>query len=193
MSKLKTRLCTDWYMAWFLLKTISNASQICSNTDHMFEMMAQVPLWFCYIDRRPHIYHIYSHNPESEKDFSEFLNDDSSHLKLLFAIDMLNEGIHVDCIDGVILLRPTISPIVYKQQIGRALAAGRKGTPLIFDMVNNFDSLYNINSFKEELDSAYVTYEGIEAGNKNISFEIIDELKNCRELIGEIHRNIDIS
>lgn len=39
---------------------------------------------------------------------------------------MLNEGIHVDDVDGVILLRPTVSPIIYLQQIGRALSAGNK-------------------------------------------------------------------
>ena len=33
-----------------------------------------------------------------------------THL-LLYCIDMLNEGIHVADVDGVILLRPTVSPI----------------------------------------------------------------------------------
>lgn len=32
---------------------------------------------------------------------------------------MLNEGVHVEGLDGVILCRTTVSPIVYKQQIGR--------------------------------------------------------------------------
>lgn len=48
---------------------------------------------------------------------------------------MLNEGIHVDDVDGVILLRPTVSPIIYKQQIGRALAAGKEKNAVIFDIV----------------------------------------------------------
>lgn len=61
---------------------------------------------------------------------------------------MLNEGIHVDDVDGVILLRPTVSPIIYLQQIGRALSAGNKNQPVIFDMVNNFDSLYCIDCLK---------------------------------------------
>ena len=52
---------------------------------------------------------------------------------------MLNEGVHVEGISGVILFRPTISPIIYKQQIGRALTAGDNTTPLILDVVNNFE------------------------------------------------------
>lgn len=74
-------------------------------------------------------------------DFYRFMQDESNHLKLLFAIDMINEGIHVKNVDGVMLLRPTISPIVYKQQIGRELATGGKKIPIIFDLVNNFESL----------------------------------------------------
>jgi len=66
---------------------------------------------------------------------------------------MLNEGIHVDGVDGVILLRPTISPIIYKQQIGRALATDAEGSPLIFDLVNNFDSLFNIRELEKEFQS----------------------------------------
>lgn len=71
-------------------------------------------------------------------EFTAFKKDDSKHMKLLFCIDMLNEGIHVDDVDGVILLRPTVSPIIYLQQIGRALSAGSEKTPLIFDLVNQF-------------------------------------------------------
>lgn len=40
-------------------------------------------------------------------------SDVSKNMKLLYCIDMLNEGVHVDDIDGVILLRPTVSPIIY--------------------------------------------------------------------------------
>ena len=44
--------------------------------------------------------------------------------------------------DGVVMLRPTISPIVYLQQIGRCLACSSDGStsPVIFDLVNNYES-----------------------------------------------------
>lgn len=55
---------------------------------------------------------------------------------------MLNEGIHIKDVDGVVMLRPTISPIVYLQQIGRCLACSSDGStsPVIFDLVNNYES-----------------------------------------------------
>ena len=68
-------------------------------------------------------------NREADRDhqLNQFKLDNSDNaIKLLFTIDRLNEGVHVKGIDGVIMLRPTISPIIYLQQMGRALASGQK-------------------------------------------------------------------
>ena len=59
-----------------------------------------------------------------DKVFADFKTDTGDRLKLLFCIDMLNEGVHVEGISGVILFRPTISPITYKQQIARLDSIG---------------------------------------------------------------------
>ncbi len=166
----------------------------CSNTDHLMEMVSQASEWFKGVDLYPHIYAVYSDNPEAENEFKKFQEDRSGHLKLLFCIDMLNEGIHVDDVDGVILLRPTTSPIVYKQQIGRALAAGRKRTPLIFDLVNNFDSLYNIDTLKEEFDSfreMYLREDKEQEVPKE--FQIFDELKDSRALFERLQNNLNFT
>lgn len=58
-----------------------------------------------------------------------FKVNESDALKLLFCIDMLNEGIHVKDISGVILFQPTVSPAIYKRQIGHALTASGGATP----------------------------------------------------------------
>jgi superfamily II DNA or RNA helicase len=87
----------------------------CANVRHMNDI-ERVPEWFGKVDTAPHIYSVYSDDSESDKEFIAFKRDDSKHLKLLFCIDMLNEGVHVEDISGVILFRPTVSPIIYKQQ-----------------------------------------------------------------------------
>lgn len=163
----------------------------CSNIEKMYEMMSMVPEWFGRIDKLPHIYNVHSYNLDSEDDFRLFQEDDSEHIKLLFTIDMLNEGIHIDEVDGVILLRPTISPIIYKQQIGRALSAGSEKTPVILDMVNNFDNLYSAMELKEEFKQMKLML-----GNKgeyvtNEEFEIIDELRDSRGLIQNLIKNLE--
>ena len=58
-------------------------------------------------------------------------------------VDMFNEDIHVGDIDGVKLFRPTVSPIVYKQQIDRALCTMKGGAPLIIDEVRDCRQLIN--------------------------------------------------
>lgn len=166
----------------------------CTDSDRMFEMVAKVPEWFYGIDATPHIYRVYSYNPESEEDFQKFKDDESEHLKILFCIDMLNEGIHVDGVSAVVLCRPTISPIVYKQQIGRALAAGSAEYPVIFDLVNNFDSLSPIADFQNEYKKAKGYATRAKVDNSDFSgFEVIDELKDCRSLMEQIQLNIETS
>lgn len=68
-----------------------------------------------------------------------FRNDDKR--AVLFAIDMLNEGIHVKGTDCVIMLRKTISPQVYFQQLGRCLSSSATKMPIIFDFVSNKSNL----------------------------------------------------
>lgn len=164
----------------------------CSDKEHMDEMKEQVPVWFGQVDSRPHIYTAFYNDTATDKEFAAFKKDDSSHLKLLFCIDMLNEGVHVDDVDGVILLRPTVSPIIYLQQIGRALSAGSKKTPVIFDLVNNFDSLCCIDCLKNEMEEAFVLFPTSYGERAHFSdrFRIIDETKDSRILFRKLQANL---
>jgi len=167
----------------------------CSNIEHMDEMIAKVPEWFSLIDSQPHIYRAYADDPSTSKAFSAFKADESDHLKLLFCIDMLNEGIHVDDISGVILLRPTISPIVFKQQIGRAMAAGAKQNAVILDIVLNIENLYSISSIQEEMQAAitYYRYLGQYENIVNERFQVIDETRDCKRLFAELEQRLNCS
>lgn len=167
----------------------------CASFDHMNEIADKAKEWFAKVDTEPHIYKAYSNDPAASKAFSAFKADVSKHLKLLYSIDMLNEGIHVDDIDGVILLRPTVSPIIYKQQIGRALSAGKKSNPVIFDIVLNIENLYSIGAVEEEMQIATAYYRslGEESSIVNDSFSIYDEVKDCRELFSRLNDVLTVS
>lgn len=87
-----------------------------SNIEATQECMENVPKWFGKVDKKPHVYSVYSDDPSANKSFRNFKKDnDKTHLLLLFCIDALNEGVHVEDVSGVILFRPTVSPIIYKQ------------------------------------------------------------------------------
>ena len=167
----------------------------CANAEHMREMIDHVPEWFGKIDAAPHIYSAYSDDPATSKAFAEFKADTSEHLKLLFCIDMLNEGIHVEDVSGVILFRPTVSPIIYKQQIGRALSASKTKKPVIFDVVNNIENLYSIESIEEEMREAVSYYRFLGEGGVivNERFRIIDEVGDARKLFERLNDTLTAS
>ena len=167
----------------------------CANREHMDDMIDKADEWFHKVDKRPHIYEAYSNDPETSKAFHEFKVDNSDHLKLLYCIDMLNEGVHVDDVSGVILLRPTISPIIYKQQIGRALSAGKSQRPVIFDIVNNIENLYSIDSIKEEMKVAVRYYRSHDSEGMvvNDNFELIDKVEDCKKLFDKLEESLSAS
>ncbi len=167
----------------------------CANFDHMQDMIALAPQWFSSVDDAPRIYCAYSDDPETDKAFAAFKADRSDHLKLLYCIDMLNEGVHVDDVDGVILLRPTVSPIIYKQQIGRALSAGKKKNAVIFDIVLNIENLYSIGAIEEEMQIAAIYYRslGLEGEIINEQFRVIDEVRDCMELFEKLNDSLTAS
>ena len=167
----------------------------CANAEHMRQMMAESKAWFSGIDQDFHSYSVYSDDPEASQSFAEFKADDSDHLRLLFCIDALNEGIHVDDVAGVILLRPTVSPIIFKQQIGRALSASSTKNPVIFDVVNNISGLYSISSLQDEMSEIVRYYQYLGEGENivNQRFEIFDDLKDCRRIFDELETALSAS
>ena len=167
----------------------------CANKEHMDEMVSHVPEWFAGVNPEVVVYEAYSNDPNTDKAFADFKTDTSDRLKLLFCIDMLNEGVHVEGISGVILFRPTISPIVYKQQIGRALTAGDNTTPLILDVVDNFEGLTSISGLQSEMQEAVHRLYANGEGDKIITerFEVIEQVHDCRVLFEQLQASLSSS
>ena len=167
----------------------------CANKEHMDEMISHVPEWFAKVNAEVAVYEAYSDDPGTDKAFADFKADESDRLKLLFCIDMLNEGVHVEGISGVILFRPTISPIIYKQQIGRALTAGENSTPLILDVVNNFEGLCSIAGLQGEMQEAAYRLNANGEGNKIVTerFEVIEQVHDCRVLFERLQASLSSS
>ena len=167
----------------------------CANKEHMDEMVSHVPEWFAGVNPDVAVYEAYSDDPNTDKAFAEFKTDTSNRLKLLFCIDMLNEGVHVEGISGVILFRPTISPIIYKQQIGHALTAGDNSAPFILDVVNNFEGLCSIAGLQGEMQEAVYRLNANGEGDKIITerFEVIEQVHDCRVLFEELQASLSSS
>ena len=60
-------------------------------------------------------------------------------LKVLFTVDMFNEGLDVPSIDTVLFLRPTQSPTIFLQQLGRGLRKDKDKKYLtVLDFIGNY-------------------------------------------------------
>ena len=164
----------------------------CPDRAQMDLLMARADEMFPFARERA-LYRVYSDDPQSEQAYHAFVGDDSARLRLLYCIDMLNEGIHVADVDGVILFRPTVSPIVYKQQIGRALSADMgRGAPVILDIVDNFENLYSVGAIEEEMEEAagYYRMTGENERIVNERFRIVDEVRECRALFHALEETL---
>lgn len=89
---------------------------------------------------------------ENNRRISEFERDENN-IKLLFCVNILNEGLHVKNINGVFLFRKTISINIYLQQIGRAVSFGSTINPIIFDFAQNCENISEV-SLGEEISKA---------------------------------------
>lgn len=71
--------------------------------------------------------------------------DGEGRLDYIFTVDIFNEGIDVPEINQVIFLRPTESPIVFVQQLGRGLRkAADKEFLVVLDFIANYQNNYLI-------------------------------------------------
>jgi len=61
-------------------------------------------------------------------------------IKVIFSVDMFNEGVDIAELDMVMFLRPTESPIVFLQQLGRGLRLSRGKEYLnVLDFIGNYE------------------------------------------------------
>ena len=60
-------------------------------------------------------------------------------LEVIFSVDMFNEGVDVKSLDLVMFLRPTESPVVFMQQLGRGLRIDKgKQYLVVLDFIGNY-------------------------------------------------------
>ena len=168
----------------------------CKDKTHLYAMIDVVVSWFREAGYTGKIfeYPYYSNSSAVKKNLENFEANKQDGLKLLFVIDKLNEGLHLDEIHGCILLRTTTSNIIYYQQIGRAIDAGSNEQRVILDLVSNFNSLKSFN-FKKELENKVVERREGKFAECSEEFEIdkfdvIDLIQECVDVFSEIDKRI---
>ena len=124
-------------------------------------------------------------------------------LDYIISVDIFSEGVDVPEINQVIMLRPTQSPIVFIQQLGRGLRkAPGKEYVVILDFIGNYnnnfmipvalsgDRSYNADVIRKYVISGNSTIPGastvhFDEISKDKIFKSIDKIKGMRTLIKE--------
>lgn len=166
----------------------------CKDKKHLYAMKDVVIGWFreAGYDGKIFEYPYYSNSNAVKKNLENFENNKEEGLKLLFIIDKLNEGLHLDEVNGCILLRTTVSNIIYYQQIGRAIDAGSNEQRVILDLVSNFNSLKSFNLKKELKDKVQERINGkfFDCSDEFEleKFDVVDCVQECVN----VFENIDL-
>lgn len=127
-------------------------------------------------------------------------------LDYIFTIDIFNEGVDIPEINQVIMLRPTESPIVFVQQLGRGLRKSEgKEYVVILDFIGNYmnnfmipialsgDRTYNKDTIRRYVREGVRVIPGSstihfdEISKKRI-FESIDKAKTTKKMLQEKYR-----
>lgn len=132
----------------------------------------------------------------------------SDYLQYILTVDIFNEGVDIPEINQVVLLRPTQSPIVFVQQLGRGLRKSQdKEYVVILDFIGNYKNNFMIpialsgdRSYNKDNIRRYVLEgERIIPGSSTIHFDEISKkqifasiakLSGIKTFIKESYKNL---
>lgn len=133
----------------------------------------------------------------------EDATDEMQPLDYIFSVEILNEGVDIVEVNQVIMLRPTESPIVFIQQLGRGLRkAEGKEYVVVLDFIGNYnnnfmipialsgDRTYNPDTIRKYVISGNNTIPGASTVHfdeiaKDKIFESIDKIRGMKSIIRE--------
>ena len=112
----------------------------------------------------------------------------NNELNVLFTVDMFNEGVDIPAIDSVLFLRPTESPTIFLQQLGRGLRISENKKYLtVLDFIGNYKKAnlvpfllsdnYNSYTTKTLLNENILEFEYPEDCYIDFDFKLIDLFK----------------
>ncbi len=201
INAMRSQIEKSYGMPIILNKNIKNKEGkyivFCKNKKHLAEIKDTVIGWFRTAGcKNINAYVVHSSYENKDAEYKAFCNDTSHNLKLLFSIDVLNEGSHLENISGVLLLRPTRSSIVWHQQIGRAIEANNTNIPVIIDAVNNFSTVGQGMELMREIKDAIAKEKESDTDFDDSGFEDIDtffvleQVVEIQEMFNEIEAEL---
>ena len=119
---------------------------------------------------------------ENERQLEGFESEKSDKTKFMIVMNKLNEGVHVDGVNGILWFRPLDenSKILYKQQIGRVITSvdpdnppKDEDRPVVMDFANNtervdIDKEIKNNNRKNDLELLTIVVDWVKSHGDNL-------------------------
>ncbi|MFL0196229.1 DEAD/DEAH box helicase [Clostridium sp. WILCCON 0269] len=130
-------------------------------------------------------------SPSGRAVYIKRLENDDDELEVIFTVDIFNEGVDIPSINLVLMLRPTSSPIIFIQQLGRGLRKHKGKTFLtVLDFIGNHKKVFLIAIAlngsryydKDSLKVAVSTQFGNIPGCTNIQMDKVAEERILEQL-----------
>ena len=122
----------------------------CKDIEDMKKKQSEAQKWFGKVNNELTTYRVSSKHEDSQEQLDAFNKDESEHLKLMYCVGMIDEGVHLNGVSGVILAAKTGSRPTYLQRLGRAISSGKdKKQATVIDLVNNYEILYNTKEINQ--------------------------------------------
>lgn len=142
----------------------------------------------------------------------------NGEVRVIFSVDMFNEGVDITSVDMVMFLRPTESPIVFLQQLGRGLRKCRgKEFLTVLDFIGNYEKagrvrfllegksdmqrdVYHMSDTFQFPDDCIVDFDmklidlftEIDKKHLKLKNQIINEYFRVKELLGKRPTRLDL-
>ena len=122
----------------------------------------------------------------------------SGHIQIICSVDIFNEGVDVPSVDTVLMLRPTQSPTVFLQQLGRGLRLSKNKTVLtVLDFVGNQNEAFRFDLKLQVLTgtSRKKLMAAVEKGFSHLpaGSQIFLEEKSQKVVLQSIKNNLNVS
>ncbi len=109
----------------------------------------------------------------------------NQEVRVIFSVDMFNEGLDIASLDMVMFLRPTESPVVFLQQLGRGLRTYKGKEYLnVLDFIGNYEKAGKIpllpgtqTAYKERASAAWYDAEYPDGCTADFDIRLIDLFK----------------
>lgn len=129
-------------------------------------------------------------------------------LDYIFSVEILNEGVDIVEVNQVVMLRPTESPIIFIQQLGRGLRKAKgKEYVVILDFIGNYtnnfmipvalsgDRTYNADTIRKYVISGNSTIPGVSTIHfdevaKDRIFKSVDKIRGIKTIIKDSYASL---